>query len=263
MKCSLEQLCKESPLYTDAHLPMLNKELKIIGEQHYEEAFLRALNLVNYAKETGIAIGPGKLSMGTSLVNYLLGITFFDPMQFDLDSTEFFSDENKDLLVFVFDVSEKNLNRLSQYMEDCRKQIGNIKEFMDAFFYSAYLDYLQDSFPEPLFQLYNPSSYVWTHQRAVMKFIRDNDVLNHVDKINRCYQLKDNLLIEQILEKKKLESISDLASVLCLILVNKLSTSDALNLAILIYLGAYVKMRDSITDVSHKRLFRYYEKLQK
>jgi DNA polymerase-3 subunit alpha len=55
-------------------------ELKVIYEKSFEDYFLATADLVAWAKDQGIAVGPGRGSAVASLVCYLLRITEIDPL---------------------------------------------------------------------------------------------------------------------------------------------------------------------------------------
>lgn len=62
----------------------LKKELKDIETLGFADYFLIVADVVNWAREQNILIGPGRGSAGGSLVSYALGITNIDPMQYGL-----------------------------------------------------------------------------------------------------------------------------------------------------------------------------------
>lgn len=62
----------------------LAHEVKMIEEKDFVNYFLMVSDLVRYAKDSGIAVGPGRGSSAASLVCYLLRITEIDPMQYPM-----------------------------------------------------------------------------------------------------------------------------------------------------------------------------------
>ncbi len=66
--------------YTDR----LDHELDIINQLGFNGYFLIVQDYVNWAKNSGIAIGPGRGSAAGSLVSYLLGISVADPIKYGL-----------------------------------------------------------------------------------------------------------------------------------------------------------------------------------
>jgi len=65
-------------------LDRLNYELSVISQTGFASYFLIVQDFVNWAKKNGIIVGPGRGSVGGSLVSYLLGITNVDPIKYNL-----------------------------------------------------------------------------------------------------------------------------------------------------------------------------------
>ncbi|MEK9178179.1 MAG: DNA polymerase III subunit alpha, partial [Patescibacteria group bacterium] len=64
-------------------------ELSIILGRKYETYFLIVSDFVNWAKNQGISVGPGRGSAAGSVVSYALGITDIDPFFFNLPFERF------------------------------------------------------------------------------------------------------------------------------------------------------------------------------
>ncbi len=62
----------------------LEYELGVINKMGYTDYFLIVWDFIRFAKEKGIAVGPGRGSAAGSLVAYSLGITDVDPLKFNL-----------------------------------------------------------------------------------------------------------------------------------------------------------------------------------
>src|SRR5207247_4278341 len=58
----------------------LELELSVIEKMGFDAYFLIVWDFVRYAKENGIAVGPGRGSAAGSIVSYALGITDVDPL---------------------------------------------------------------------------------------------------------------------------------------------------------------------------------------
>jgi DNA polymerase-3 subunit alpha len=65
-------------------LNRLEYELDTIVKMGYTDYFLIVWDFVRYAREAGIAVGPGRGSAAGSLVAYVLGITDVDPIKYRL-----------------------------------------------------------------------------------------------------------------------------------------------------------------------------------
>lgn len=67
----------------------IDYELSIITKKKYETYFLVVSDFVNWAKDNGIAVGPGRGSAAGSVVSYSLKITDADPFFFNLPFERF------------------------------------------------------------------------------------------------------------------------------------------------------------------------------
>lgn len=71
----------------------LEYEMEIIKSKGYANYFLITQDFVNWAKDQGIAVGPGRGSAAGSLVSFCLGITSIDPLIHDLPFERFLNPE--------------------------------------------------------------------------------------------------------------------------------------------------------------------------
>jgi DNA polymerase-3 subunit alpha len=62
----------------------LEYEMRVIQEMGFTSYFLIVWDLIRYAAENGIPVGPGRGSAAGSIVAYSLGITRIDPLKYDL-----------------------------------------------------------------------------------------------------------------------------------------------------------------------------------
>lgn len=71
----------------------LDYELGIIRKMGYVDYFLIVWDFINYAKQNGIPVGPGRGSAAGSIVSYCLKITDIDPIRYDLLFERFLNPE--------------------------------------------------------------------------------------------------------------------------------------------------------------------------
>ena len=71
----------------------LAREIGVINKSGYTSYFLITRDFVHYAKEKGIAVGPGRGSAAGSIVSYCLGITDIDPLRYNLLFERFLNEE--------------------------------------------------------------------------------------------------------------------------------------------------------------------------
>lgn len=81
----------------DVYTPRLKYELEVLKTLGFAGYFLLVHDVVSFAKSSGILVGPGRGSVGGSLVAYLLGITDCDPIRFGLLFERFINPSRLDL----------------------------------------------------------------------------------------------------------------------------------------------------------------------
>lgn len=74
---------------TDELKKRLDFELDVICSKGYATYFLIFEDFVNWAKNKGIGVGPGRGSVAGSMVSYCLGITDIDPMRWNIPFERF------------------------------------------------------------------------------------------------------------------------------------------------------------------------------
>ncbi len=79
-----EKLSQKFPQITPEISYRLKYEMSVIGKTGFSDYFLIVQDFVNWAKERGIVVGPGRGSAAGSLVSYILGITDVDPLKYGL-----------------------------------------------------------------------------------------------------------------------------------------------------------------------------------
>lgn len=79
------------------YLERLRYELATLKKLGFAGYFLLVQDVVNFAKTNGILVGPGRGSVGGSLVAYLMGITDCDPIRFGLLFERFINPDRIDL----------------------------------------------------------------------------------------------------------------------------------------------------------------------
>ena len=75
------------------HRERLDYELGVIRTMGYVDYFLIVWDFINYAKQNGIAVGPGRGSGAGSIVAYSLAITDIDPIRYNLLFERFLNPE--------------------------------------------------------------------------------------------------------------------------------------------------------------------------
>ena len=93
-------------------------ELAVIEKMGFSAYFLIVWDFVKFAKDNGIAVGPGRGSAAGSIVSYALRITDVDPLAYDLLFERFLNAERISMPDIDIDFSVKGRDRVIQYVAD-------------------------------------------------------------------------------------------------------------------------------------------------
>src|SRR5919106_1078476 len=96
----------------------LRMELGVIEKMGFASYFLIVWDFVRFAKDSGIAVGPGRGSAAGSIVSYCLQITDVDPLEYDLLFERFLNAERISMPDIDIDFSVKGRERVIQYVAD-------------------------------------------------------------------------------------------------------------------------------------------------
>lgn len=101
----------------DVYIPRLKYELGVLRDLKFATYFLVVSDVVNHAKEEGILVGPGRGSVGGSLVAYLMGITDVDPIRFGLLFERFINPSRNDLPDADLDFMSTRRQEVVEYID--------------------------------------------------------------------------------------------------------------------------------------------------
>ena len=93
-------------------------ELGVIEEMGFSSYFLIVWDFVRYAKENGVAVGPGRGSAAGSIVSYVLRITDLDPLAEGLIFERFLNPGRKSMPDIDIDFSVRGRERMIRYVGD-------------------------------------------------------------------------------------------------------------------------------------------------
>ena len=96
----------------------LEMELGVIEKMGFSAYFLIVWDFVKFAKDSGIAVGPGRGSAAGSIVSYCLQITDVDPIEYELLFERFLNAERISMPDIDIDFSVKGRDRVIQYVAD-------------------------------------------------------------------------------------------------------------------------------------------------
>jgi DNA polymerase III subunit alpha len=96
----------------------LQFELKTIKEMGFPDYFLIVWDFIHFAKQHGIAVGPGRGSAAGSLVAYCLEITDIDPIRYDLLFERFLNPGRKTMPDMDIDFAVAGRERVINYVTE-------------------------------------------------------------------------------------------------------------------------------------------------
>jgi DNA polymerase III subunit alpha len=103
------------PIPADA-VERAEMELAVIDRMGFNAYFLIVWDFVKWAKDNGIAVGPGRGSAAGSIVAYALRITDLDPLRYDLLFERFLNPERVSMPDIDIDFSVRGRERVMQYV---------------------------------------------------------------------------------------------------------------------------------------------------
>jgi DNA polymerase-3 subunit alpha len=94
------------------------KEINCIRNMNVAGYLLIVWDFINWSREHGIPVGPGRGSAAGSLVTYIIGITDIDPLTFDLLFERFLNPERVSMPDIDTDFADRDRGRVIQYVTD-------------------------------------------------------------------------------------------------------------------------------------------------
>src|ERR1022692_1754761 len=139
----------------------MDMELGVIDRMGFNAYFLIVWDFVRFAKENGIAVGPGRGSAAGSIVAYCLAITDVHPLRYDLLFERFLNPERVSMPDIDIDFSVRGRERVMRYVTEKygRESVAQIVTFGKMFPRAATRDAARvlghdygagDRLPEPL-----------------------------------------------------------------------------------------------------------------
>jgi DNA polymerase-3 subunit alpha len=115
----------------NAYRDRLEMEIKVIQKMGFSGYFLIVQDFINWAKENGVPVGPGRGSGAGSLVAYSLRITDLDPLPYKLLFERFLNPERVSMPDFDVDFCQTNRFKVINYVTERygRQNVGQIITF--------------------------------------------------------------------------------------------------------------------------------------
>lgn len=113
------------------YLSRLDRELNVIDDKGYIDYFLVVADMVRWAKDNGILVGPARGSAAGSLVCWGLRVTEIDPMQWGLMFERFVDPTRVDLPDIDVDFEDERRVEVMGYMKERygEENVANIATF--------------------------------------------------------------------------------------------------------------------------------------
>ena len=100
----------------ESYLQRLEYEIGVISRMGYVNYYLIVWDFINYAKQQGIPVGPGRGSGAASIVAYCMHITEVDPMQYSLIFERFLNPERVSMPDFDTDFCQERRGEVIDYV---------------------------------------------------------------------------------------------------------------------------------------------------
>jgi DNA polymerase-3 subunit alpha len=127
---SIQGLHKRNLFSNVEYINRLNAELKIISEKSFSAYFLIVADMIQWAKNNNILVGPGRGSAAGSLVCYALGITDIDPIEHGLLFFRFINPERNDFPDIDTDFEDRRRGEVKEYLTKKYKNVASIATFV-------------------------------------------------------------------------------------------------------------------------------------
>lgn len=115
-KLAYEGLYRKWPEPSQEAIDRLEYEIDIIVQKGYPTYFLITQDFVNWARNSGIGVGPGRGSAAGSLVAYVLGITTMNPLQHGLPFERFLNPQRPTPPDIDMDFADDRRDEVLQYV---------------------------------------------------------------------------------------------------------------------------------------------------
>ncbi|QFP78007.1 DNA polymerase III subunit alpha [Deinococcus sp. AJ005] len=113
-----ETTCRAHHTHALVLLRRAEYELSVINNMGFPDYFLIVADYINWAKDQGISVGPGRGSGAGSLVAYAMRITNLDPLEFELLFERFLNPDRISMPDFDIDFNDARRVEVIQYVQD-------------------------------------------------------------------------------------------------------------------------------------------------
>ncbi|PIR88410.1 MAG: DNA polymerase III subunit alpha [Candidatus Harrisonbacteria bacterium CG10_big_fil_rev_8_21_14_0_10_44_23] len=96
----------------------IDYELSIIEQMGFPDYFLIVQDFINWAKDRGIVVGPGRGSAAGSIISYIVGITNIDPIKYDLLFERFLNPSRIQMPDIDVDITDIRRDEVFAYLQE-------------------------------------------------------------------------------------------------------------------------------------------------
>lgn len=193
----------------------MDYELAVINKMGWPSYFLIVADFVNWAKSSGIVVGPGRGSAAGSLVCYLTGITNLDPLKYDLLFERFLNPDRISMPDIDMDFADVRRDEVIRYVEEKygKDRVSQIITFGTMAARAAIRDVGR--------VLDYPYEYCDRLAKMIPMFSKIEQALKGVDELKEIYKMEEGA--KKILDyAKRLEGVARHASThACGVLITK------------------------------------------
>ncbi len=122
-------LKQKYPDITDDQKKRFEYELSIIKKTGYADYFLIVQDFINWAKNNGVIVGPGRGSAAGSMVAYCLNITDLEPTKYGLIFERFLNPERISMPDIDVDFADDRRGEVIKYVQD-RYGVDNVSQII-------------------------------------------------------------------------------------------------------------------------------------
>lgn len=114
----MQRASNRYPEITEEVKARIAYELGVINKTGYADYFLIVQDFVNWAKDHGIVVGPGRGSAAGSIIAYILNITDIDPLKYDLLFERFLNPDRIQMPDIDIDFADTRRDEVFGYLEE-------------------------------------------------------------------------------------------------------------------------------------------------
>lgn len=111
-----ERIGKRYDPITEEVTKRVEYELSVIEKTGFSDYFLIVQDFINWAKDRGVVVGPGRGSAAGSIISYILGITNLDPIHYGLLFERFLNPERIQMPDIDVDITDIRRDEVFGYL---------------------------------------------------------------------------------------------------------------------------------------------------